>query len=58
MAQIALAWLLSNPSVDAPIVGASKMSHLESAIGSVEITLSDEETDTLESSYQPHAVRG
>lgn len=58
MAQIALAWLLSKPSVDAPIVGASKMSHLESAIGSVEIALTDEEIGTLESPYQPHAVRG
>ena len=58
MAQIALAWLLSKSPVDAPIVGASKMPHLESAIDSLEITLSDEEIEVLESPYQPHGVRG
>lgn len=58
MAEVALAWLLSKSPVDAPIVGASKMPHLESAIDSLEITLSDEEIETLESPYQPHGVRG
>ena len=58
MFQIALAWMLSKSPVDAPIIGASKMLHLESAIASVEITLSDEEIEALEAPYQPHAVRG
>ncbi len=58
MSQIALAWMLSKSPVDAPIIGASKMLHLESAIASVEITLSDEEIEALEAPYQPHAVRG
>lgn len=58
MAQVALAWMLTKPSVDAPIIGASKMDHLETAIASVDIALSDEEIDLLESPYKPHGVRG
>ena len=55
-AQIALAWLLSKPVVVAPIVGASRMEHLEDALGALEIRLSDEEVRALEEGYEPHNV--
>lgn len=57
-AQIALAWLLSKPSVTAPIIGASKLEHLEQAVEASEITLDEEETERLESLYTPHKVVG
>ena len=57
-ARIALAWLLTRPAVTAPIVGATKLAHLEDAIASVELELSDEEIRALEAPYQPHAVKG
>ncbi len=57
-AQIALAWLLSKPGVAAPIVGATKLGHLDDAIAAVEVELSGEEIERLEAPYQPHAVRG
>ena len=57
-AQVALAWLLAQPSVAAPIVGATRLEQLEDAIGAVEIVLSDEEKQTLESPYRPHGVKG
>jgi aryl-alcohol dehydrogenase-like predicted oxidoreductase len=57
-AQIALAWLLSKPGVAAPIVGATKLGHLDDAIAAVEVELSSEEIARLEAPYQPHAVRG
>jgi aryl-alcohol dehydrogenase (NADP+) len=57
-AQIALAWLLHKPGVTSPIIGASKMSHLEEAIAAVEIKLSDEELAQLEAPYVPHPVLG
>src|SRR5262249_49465434 len=56
-AQIALAWLLRQPGVTAPIVGASKMEHLEQAVAALEITLTDEESRELEELYQSHPVR-
>jgi 1-deoxyxylulose-5-phosphate synthase len=55
-AQIALAWLLSKPVVVAPIVGASRMEHLDDALGGLEIDLSEEEIRALEEGYEPHAV--
>ncbi|GAB3675284.1 aldo/keto reductase [Salinisphaera aquimarina] len=58
MAQIALAWVRSNPAVTAPIIGASKERHLEEAIASLDITLTDDEKTTLEAPYQPHAIAG
>jgi aryl-alcohol dehydrogenase (NADP+) len=58
MAQIALAWLLGTPGVAAPIVGASRMEHLEDAVKALEIRLSDEEVRELESPYLPHPVLG
>jgi aryl-alcohol dehydrogenase (NADP+) len=57
-AQIALAWLLHQPGVTAPIVGASKMPHLEEAVAALEIELSEEERQFLEAPYQPHPVLG
>jgi aryl-alcohol dehydrogenase-like predicted oxidoreductase len=57
-AQVALAWLLSRPGVTAPIVGASRLEHLDAAIDALEIELSAEEVRIIEEPYQPHAVRG
>jgi len=57
-AQIALAWLLHQPGVTAPIIGASKMPHLEQAVAALEIELSEEERTYLEEPYQPHPVLG
>lgn len=57
-AQIALAWLLRQESITAPIIGASKLDHLEDAVVALEISLSNEELATLEESYQPHPVLG
>jgi aryl-alcohol dehydrogenase-like predicted oxidoreductase len=57
-AEIALAWLLRQPGVTAPIVGASKMEHLEQAVAALSVALSDEECRFLEEPYRPHAVRG
>ena len=54
-AQVALAWLLHRPGVTAPIVGATKLSHLEDAIAAEELELSDEEMKELEEPYVPHA---
>lgn len=57
-AQIALAWVLAQPTVSAPIVGASKQGHLEDAIAALDIVLSDEEVRRLEEAYVPHGVVG
>ena len=57
-AQIALAWVLHQPGVTAPIVGASKMAHLEEAVAALDINLSDEDRKYLEEPYQPHPVLG
>jgi len=57
-AQVALAWLLSKPAVSAPIVGATKLRHLEDAIAAVDLALSDEEVVRLEAPYRPHPVIG
>ncbi|MEU1478853.1 aldo/keto reductase [Streptomyces sp. NPDC014636] len=58
MAQMALAWMLSKPTVTSPIVGASKMSHLQDAIDALDVVLEDEEISYLEELYQPHNVAG
>ena len=58
MSEVALAWLLSRPGVVAPIVGATKPHHLDSAIAALALSLSDEERAALEAPYRPHAVRG
>ena len=57
-AQIALAWLLHQPGVTAPIIGASKMRHLEQAVEAVELELTAEEIALLEEPYRPHSVLG
>ena len=57
-AQVALAWLLAKPGITAPIVGATKIAHLEDAVNSLEVKLTDEEIATLEAPYVPHAVAG
>jgi aryl-alcohol dehydrogenase-like predicted oxidoreductase len=57
-AQIALAWLLSKPVITAPIVGATKLHHLDDAIAAIKVKLSAEEIAALEQPYVPHAVVG
>jgi 1-deoxyxylulose-5-phosphate synthase len=57
-AQIALAWVLARPGVTAPIVGASKLSHLEDAIQALQIKLTPEEIEALDQPYEPHPVLG
>jgi aryl-alcohol dehydrogenase (NADP+) len=55
-AQIALAWMLHKSFVTTPIVGATKIRHLEEAIAALDIVLSSEETNSLETAYRPHPV--
>ena len=57
-AQVAIAWLLSKPVVSAPIIGATKIEHLEAVLAGVDLKLGNEDIQQLESPYQPHAVRG
>ncbi len=57
-AQVSLAWLLGQPGVTAPIIGASKPRHLAEAIGALGVSLSEPERRRLEEPYRPHAVRG
>lgn len=56
--QIALAWLLAQPGVTAPIVGASQLSHLDDAVGALNIRLSLDDLAFVEEPYQPHGVLG
>jgi len=56
--QIALAWMLSKPYVTAPIVGTTKMEHLDQAITAIDLKLSDDEVKQLEEPYRPHPVLG
>jgi len=57
-AQVALAWLLHQPGVTAPIVGATRMEHLEDAVAALKIELGEEERKELEEPYKPHPVLG
>jgi aryl-alcohol dehydrogenase-like predicted oxidoreductase len=57
-AQVALAWLLHKPGVTAPIIGATKLSHLEDALAAAELELTDDEIARLEEPYVPHPVLG
>ncbi|HEV7174181.1 MAG TPA: aldo/keto reductase [Solirubrobacteraceae bacterium] len=57
-AQLALAWLLQKPGVTAPIVGATKLEHLEDALAAEKLTLSEAEVSELEEPYVPHAISG
>jgi 1-deoxyxylulose-5-phosphate synthase len=55
---VALAWILQKPGVTAPIIGASKMKHLDDAVAALDIKLDAAECKALEEPYQPHAIRG
>ena len=57
-AQVALAWLLSRPTVTAPIVGATRLGHISDALAAVQLTLTEEEVRQLEEPYLPHPVLG
>jgi aryl-alcohol dehydrogenase-like predicted oxidoreductase len=57
-AQVALAWVLQKPGVTAPIIGASRVGHLEDAIAALALELTPEELASLESPYVPHPVSG
>lgn len=57
-AQIALAWMLHQPGVTAPIIGATKMKHLDDAVAALELKLSPNEIAALEEPYVPHPVLG
>jgi aryl-alcohol dehydrogenase-like predicted oxidoreductase len=57
-AQVALAWVLSNPVVTAPIVGLGKLSHLSDAVAALELELTAEERERLEEPYVPHPIIG
>jgi aryl-alcohol dehydrogenase (NADP+) len=57
-AQIALAWILRQPGITAPIIGASKMEQLEQAVDALDTTLSDDDAKRLEEPYVPHRVLG
>lgn len=56
--QIALAWVLSKPYIASPIIGATKMDHLNQAIAALDIKLTDDEIKQLEEPYKPHPVLG
>jgi aryl-alcohol dehydrogenase-like predicted oxidoreductase len=57
-AQVALAWLLRKPGVTAPIVGATKLDHLEDALAAEKLSLGDADAAELEEPYEPHAIAG
>ena len=56
--QVALAWILSKPMITSPIIGASKMQHLDDAVAALSVKLSEEDIKALEEPYQPHPVLG
>ncbi len=57
-AVVALAWLIANPAVTAPIIGITKLPHLDDALAALDLDLTGEEIDLLTAAYQPHAVQG
>ncbi len=57
-AQIALAWILHQPGITAPIIGASKMHHFDDAIAALDLKLDDAELKALDEPYRPHRVLG
>jgi aryl-alcohol dehydrogenase (NADP+) len=57
-AQVALAWMLAQPGVTAPIVGASKAAHLDDAIAALELKLDEAELKALGEPYRPHPIMG
>jgi len=54
--QVALSWVLRNPAITAPIIGASKLGHLEEAVAALDVKLTDDEAKALEKPYQPKPV--
>lgn len=58
MAQVALAWVLQKKPITAPIIGATKLHHLDDAIAALDLTLSTEDIVRLEGAYRPHPVLG
>lgn len=56
MARVALSWLLHKPGVTAPIVGATKLEHVEDALAAEELSLGEDEIERLEEPYVPHAI--
>jgi aryl-alcohol dehydrogenase (NADP+) len=57
-AQVALAWVLQQPGITSPIVGASKPHHLDDALAALSIRLDDAELKALAEPYRPKAVQG
>jgi aryl-alcohol dehydrogenase (NADP+) len=57
-AQIALAWMLHKPGITSPIIGASKLHHLDELIAALDIHLSSDEISALDAPYKPHPVLG
>jgi 1-deoxyxylulose-5-phosphate synthase len=57
-AQVALAWLLQKDGVTAPIIGASKLNHLDDAVAALSLKLTAEEIARLEAPYVPHPIVG
>jgi len=58
MAQVALAWLVDRPGVTAPIVGATRVEHLEDAVAALSVSLSDDEIAAVEAPYRPQPISG
>jgi aryl-alcohol dehydrogenase-like predicted oxidoreductase len=56
--QVGLAWLLTQPGMTAPIIGTTRMQHLEDAVAALEISLTDEDRAELEAPYRAHPVLG
>ena len=56
--QVALAWLLQQAGLTAPIIGASKLEHIDAALASLDLSLTEEEATALEAPYKPHPVLG
>jgi len=56
MTQVALAWLLAKSVVSAPIIGATRVSHVDDAVAALKVKLSDADIEALESPYRPHPV--
>jgi aryl-alcohol dehydrogenase-like predicted oxidoreductase len=57
-AEVALAWLLSRPAVAAPIIGATKAGHLETAVAALDVKLTAEQVQVMEAPYRPHTIKG
>ncbi len=56
--QVALAWVLAQPGITSPIIGASRMQHLEEAVAALELRLDESELKSLAEPYEPHPVLG